>query len=159
MGLVYTVITSIKGRHQQLLHHTILRVAANWERSVTSAIVFRKCKGFEKSQFYKISKELRCGDLVLKQTFQLLDQSSTYTAPPICFLVSSSNDFTRWSPSVPQKWQTSLDSSLGIWYSHPFAPVLTKPSIHRSLTEQKSSVKTYPLLFYDNIVEQSGPEV
>ena len=36
--------------------------------------IIRKCKGFEKSQFYKISKELRCGDLVLKQTFQLLDQ-------------------------------------------------------------------------------------
>ena len=31
-----------------------------------------KCKGFE---FYKISKELRCSDLVrLKQPFQLLDQ-------------------------------------------------------------------------------------
>ena len=34
-----------------------------------SVKVFRKCKGFEKSQFYKISKELQCGDLVLKQTF------------------------------------------------------------------------------------------
>ena len=30
-------------------------------------------------------------------------QSGTYTEPPIRFLVSSSNDFTRWSPSIPQK--------------------------------------------------------
>ena len=31
--------------------------------------IFGKCKGFEKSKFYKINKELRCSDLVLKQTF------------------------------------------------------------------------------------------
>ena len=40
---------------------------------------FVKCKGFEKSRFCKINKELRYGDLVLKQTFQLLDQ------PPLCY--------------------------------------------------------------------------
>ena len=34
--------------------------------------IFCKCKGFEKSQFYKINKELRCGDLVLKQNFRIL---------------------------------------------------------------------------------------
>ena len=28
----------------------------------------------EKSQFYKINKELRCGDLVLMQTLQLLEE-------------------------------------------------------------------------------------
>ena len=33
--------------------------------------IFCNCKGFEKSQFYKINEELRCGDLVFKQTFQL----------------------------------------------------------------------------------------
>jgi len=31
--------------------------------------IFCKCKGFEKSQFYKINKELRCSNLVLKQNF------------------------------------------------------------------------------------------
>ena len=40
---------------------------------------FHKCKGFEKRQFYKINKELRCGDLVLKQAFQLLDQPTQET--------------------------------------------------------------------------------
>ena len=45
--------------------------------------IFCKCKGFEKSQFYKINKELRYGDLVLKQNFQLLDQLSlSYNAVP-----------------------------------------------------------------------------
>ena len=38
-------------------------------------------------------------------------QSGTYKAPPICFqsvsLFSSSNDFTRWLPSVSQKKPTS----------------------------------------------------
>ena len=66
-------------------------------------------KGLEKSQFYKLNKELQCADLVFKQTFQLLDQ------PPLCYKTastqhlqsvssfSSSNDFTCWSPSVPYK--------------------------------------------------------
>ena len=45
--------------------------------------IFCECKGFEKSQFYKINKELRCDDLVLKQNFQLLDQPSlSYKALP-----------------------------------------------------------------------------
>ena len=56
-----------------------LRAATNQEwHLVLSVKVFRKCKGFEKSQFYTINKELRCGDLDLKQTFQFLDQ------PPLC---------------------------------------------------------------------------
>ena len=40
--------------------------------------IFCKCKGFEKSQLYKINKELRCGDLVLKQNFQLLDHGRRF---------------------------------------------------------------------------------
>ena len=40
--------------------------------------IFRNRKGNEKNQFYKINEELRCGDLLLKQTFQL-DQ------PPLCY--------------------------------------------------------------------------
>ena len=56
--------------------------------------------GFKESQFYKINEELRRGDLILKQNFQLLDQSSlSYKAVPIGHLQSvslfcSSNDFT-----------------------------------------------------------------
>ena len=46
-------------------------------------------KIFEKSQFYKIDKELRCGDLVLKQNFQLLDQPSrSYKAVPSIYRTS-----------------------------------------------------------------------
>ena len=42
--------------------------------------IFCKCKCFK---FYNINKELRCGDLVLKQNFQLLDQPSlSYKAVP-----------------------------------------------------------------------------
>ena len=57
--------------------------------SVSSVQVFRtECKCFEKSQFYKLNKKYRCGDLVLKQTFQLLDQPPLCcTAPPIRFFV------------------------------------------------------------------------
>ena len=55
------------------------RVATNRDWRLLNSVIgkiFRKCKGFE---FYKIYKELQCGDLVLKQTFQLLDQ------PPLCY--------------------------------------------------------------------------
>ena len=39
-----------------------------WQYCIRAWVkVFCKCKGFEKSQFYKINKELRRGDLVLKQ--------------------------------------------------------------------------------------------
>ena len=34
--------------------------------------IFCKCKGFEKSQFYKINKELRCCDLVLSKPSSFL---------------------------------------------------------------------------------------
>ena len=55
----------------------------------------------------RFNKELRCGGLDLKQTFQ-------FDQPPLCYKAVltrhlqsvssfSSNDFTRWSPSVPQK--------------------------------------------------------
>jgi len=49
-----------------------------------------KFKGFEQSQFYKINEELRRGDLVLKQNFQLsLDQSLlSYKAEPTWHLQS-----------------------------------------------------------------------
>ena len=164
MGLVYIVITSIKGRHQQLLFYFITQF---WEWLLTesgvlpmlSVKVFRKCKGFEKSQFYKISKELQCGDLVLKQTFQLLDQSGTYTAPPICFLVSSSNDFTCWSPSVPQK-MTNFSGQLS--RNMVFTPICTNP--HKTLyTQEPYRIEVFseniPCAVYAIIMEQSGPEV
>ena len=91
-------ICSIRRRGYYLFHHVILcgfysRAATNRERrllnSVSSVKVFRtECKCFEKSQFYKLNKKYRCGDLVLKQTFQLLDQPPLCcTAPPICFFV------------------------------------------------------------------------
>ena len=70
------------------------RSATNQERRLLNSVVwvkvFCKCKGFEKSQFYKINEELRCGDLVLKQNFQLsLDQSSlSYKAVPTWHLQS-----------------------------------------------------------------------
>ena len=55
--------------------------------------IFHKCKGLEKSQFYKLYKELQCADLVFKQTFQLLDQ------PPVCYNAvsnSTSNPFPHF---------------------------------------------------------------
>ena len=70
---------------------------------------FCKCKGFEMSQLYKTYKELRCGDFVLKQNFQLFDHPSlSYKVTPTLHhqsvsLFSPSNDFTRWLPSVPLK--------------------------------------------------------
>ena len=69
--------------------------------SVYKLSIFRKYKGFEKSQFYKINKELQCGDVVLKQSFQLLDQPLLCCkAVPTRHLqtlssFSSSNDFTQ----------------------------------------------------------------
>ena len=80
-------ICSIRRHGYYLFHHAILcgfylRATTNRERhllnSVLSVKIFRECKGFEKSQFYMINKELQCGDLDLKQTFQFLDQ------PPLC---------------------------------------------------------------------------
>ena len=76
-------ICSIRRHGYYLFHHAILcgfylRVTTNRERhllnSVLSVKIFRECKGFEKSQFYMINKELQCGDLDLKQTFQFHDQ-------------------------------------------------------------------------------------
>ena len=70
---------------------------------------FCKCKGFEMSQLYKTNKELRCGDFVLKQNFQLLDHPLlSYKVAPTQHLqsvssFSSSNDFTHWLPSMSQK--------------------------------------------------------
>ena len=70
-----------------------------------------------------------CSDLGLKQTFQL-DQ------PPLCYKVVptwypqsvssfSSNDFTRWSPFMPEKMPNSSKQSaflylsgILIWYCH-----------------------------------------
>ena len=72
-------------------------------------ITFCKCKGFEMSQLYKTNKELRCGDFVLKQNFQLLDHpllsykvAATMHLQSVS-LFSSSNGFTHWLPSVPLK--------------------------------------------------------
>ena len=78
---------------------------------------FCKCKGFEMSQLYKINKELRCGDFVLKQNFQLLDHLSlSYKVAPTqhlqsVSLFSSSNGFTRWLPSVPLKMPNKVDGN------------------------------------------------
>ena len=69
------------------------------------------------SQLYKTNKELRCGDFVLKQNFQLLDHPSlSYTVAPTLHLqsvslFSSSNDFTRWLPSVPLKMPDKVDGN------------------------------------------------
>ena len=103
-------ICLIRRRGYYLFHRAILcgfySRAAFIKLSVLGKI-FRNCKGIEKSQFYKINEELRCGDLVLKQTFQLDQPPLCYKAVPTRHLQSvssfSSNDFTRWSPSVPQK--------------------------------------------------------
>ena len=110
-------ICSIRRCGYYLFHHAILcgfysRAATNREWRLLNSVsgkMFRKCNGFEKSQFIRLTKNIRCGDLVLKQTFQLLDQPPLcYRAVPTSHLQSvssfcSSNDFTRWSPSVPQK--------------------------------------------------------
>ena len=73
-------ICAIRRRSYYLFHHAILcsfysRVAANREWRLLNSVVwikvFCKYKGFEKSQFYKINEEFRCGDLVLKQNFQI----------------------------------------------------------------------------------------
>ena len=76
-----------------------------------------KYEGFEVSQLYKTNKELRCGDFVLKQNFQLLDHPSLSYKVALTWhlqsvsLFSSSNGFTRWLPSVtlkmPNKWMAT----------------------------------------------------
>ena len=71
-------IRSIRRRGYYLFHHAILcgfYLRAAFIKLSGIGKIFCKCKGFEK-RFYKINKELRCGDLVLKQNFQLLDQPS-----------------------------------------------------------------------------------
>ena len=65
-------IRSIRCRGYYLFHHAILCESGYYSRAAYIKLsgigkIFCKCKGFEKSQFYKINKELRCGDLVLKQ--------------------------------------------------------------------------------------------
>ena len=100
--MMYYRIRAIRRCGYYLFYHAILSgfyssVATIRERCLLNSLVwvnvFCKFKSFEKSQFYKINKELRRGDLVLKQNFQLsLDQlllsctSSTYMAPPISIL-------------------------------------------------------------------------
>jgi len=75
---------------------------------------------------------LRCGDLVLKQTFQLDQPPLCYKAVPTWHLqrVSSfsSNDFTRWSPSVPQK-MTNLSGQPAFLYLSTGYRVLAAASI------------------------------
>ena len=91
-------------------------VASNRERcllnSVLSVKSFVIVRALRKASFYKINEELQCDDLVFKQTFQLDQPPLWYKAVPTRHLQSvssfSSNEFTRWSPSV--KCQTSLDS-------------------------------------------------
>ena len=88
-------ICSIRRRGYYVFHHAIL--CGFYSRAAFIKLsgickIFCKCKGFEKSQFYKINKELRCGDLVLKQNFQLLDQPSlSYKAVPTRHLQSVSS--------------------------------------------------------------------
>ena len=78
--------------------------------------IFRKCKGFEKSHFYKINKELQCSDLVLKHPSSFL-MSHCFaikrylhgTSNPFpCFLLPLTSHNDR--PSCLKKCQTSLDS-------------------------------------------------
>ena len=77
---------------------------------------FCKCKGFEMSQLYKTNKELRCGDFVLKQNFQLLDHPSlSYKVAPTqhlqsVSLFSSSSDLHVGCPpcqKMPNKWMAT----------------------------------------------------
>ena len=100
-----TVRISIRHSRYFLFCHTFLRLL--FESGYYSRVAFIKlsalvqilckCKGFEKCLFYKVNKELRCSDMVLKQNFQLLDQ----------LLLSNKLVLTWhlqcWSPSVPQK--------------------------------------------------------
>ena len=52
--------------------------ASNREQSLLNSVfsvkTFLNVKALRKASFVSINKELRCSDLVLKQTFQLLDQ-------------------------------------------------------------------------------------
>ena len=90
--------------------------ASIWERHLLNSVLSVE------SQFYK---NMRCGDLVLKQTFQLLDQLLLcYKAVPTRNLQSvssfSSNDFTCWSPSGPQKmpnFSGQLSTTVPIMYT------------------------------------------
>ena len=74
--------------------------------------IVRKCKGFEKS--HKIKKEIRCGALVLKQTFQLLDQLPLwYKAVPTQHLQSVSSFLLPMTSHIDcssclKKWQTTV---------------------------------------------------
>ena len=110
----------------------------NQERHLLSVAgeIFRNCKGFEESQFYKINEELWCGALVLKQTFQLDQPLLCYKVVPTWHLQSissfSSNDFTRWSPSMPQKMPNFSGQCaflyllcILIWYSHSSPSLFT----------------------------------
>ena len=97
------LIRTIRHRGYYLLHLL---------NSVVQVKVFCKCKGFEKSQFYKINKELnfRCGDLVLKQNFQLsLDQSSlSYKAVPMHLQLVY---WRRW------RWVVFLNCNYGMLFA------------------------------------------
>ena len=74
-GIQLYRICSIRHYDYYLFHHTILcsfYLRAAFIKLSAIGKIFHKCKGFEKSQFYEINKELRCGDLVLKQTSSFL---------------------------------------------------------------------------------------
>ena len=123
--------------HQAILCGFYSSAATNREQHLLNSVVwvkvFCKCKGFERSQFYEINEELRCGDLVLKQNFQLsLDQLSlSYKAVGTWNLQSVYWRRWRW---VAGEWtlflkttnhlsHAFLNSNYGIlfacfWYCH-----------------------------------------
>ena len=123
-------ICSIRRRGYYLFHHAILRgfysrAATNRERRLLNSVLSVK------SQFYKINKEYTMrwlgsveANLPASWSAAALLQSDTYTAPPICFFVfASSNDFIRWSLSVPQpmpnfsgQLSTTVPIVYTIWY-------------------------------------------
>ena len=73
--------------------------------------IFGNCKGFEKRQFYKNDEKLQCGDLVLKQTFQLDQPALCFKAVPTRNLQSVPSIFFQWDrPPCLKKCQTSLNS-------------------------------------------------
>ena len=86
-----------------LFHRAILcgfysRVATNRERRLLNSVVpvwvkvFCKCKGFDKSQFYKINEELRRGDLVLKTSSSVL---ISHHFPTKRYLHGTSNQYNE----------------------------------------------------------------